>query len=419
MEDLAGLTLRLVGAFYAAAAVFGLRRCAMDMLLTRALQALGEAASAETRAEERRIWMQLTLLVLVGLGGIALMALLNLAVVLFLITFGLHALYVLVLAPRLLDPADPPEDATRAQRRRSLVIYAAVTLLVLAAAWGGLLRDLRSESWPVLALVALLSLGLAGAAFRLMRGMPRAADADLPSFDALPPLPDLPAPELPAPATDESLRGAAFLLSPSWNEGALFDATTRRPVSRSLPDDMLTEADRDAMQFLLDLWRDVGDPADPHRCGFSAPDGAARLAAEGRWVFEQLAARLAPCGLRFEPVPWPRLTRHGATAVRLMAEQRMDPLWLSDGQGQQPMDPQEFGLSWKLALDLHVWALDFDEGVGMEATPLWSEAEAAAHEAEALRLAHRLAEELAATGRGHLPVSFWSESQARAIPVRP
>ncbi|MBS7790956.1 hypothetical protein KTR66_13175 [Roseococcus sp. SDR] len=415
MEDFAGLILRLLGAFYALGAIAGLRRCAMDLLLTRALQALGEPASEETRAEERRVWIQLTLLVLVGLGGIALMALLNLAAVLFLITFGLHALYVFLLAPRLVDPGDPPDAATLTQRGRSLMLYAAVTLLVLAAASAGWLRDARSEPWPVLALAALLALGLVAYAAHLLRGMPRAPSAtpplDLPRPDEPPP------PEL--PMADERLRHAAFLLSPSWNEGALFETETRRPVLDSLPPDMLTEADRDALRHWLGVFREVGDPADPHRCGFTAPDGAARMAAEGQWVFEQLAARLAPCPLRFEPVPWPRLTRHGATAVRVMAEQQVDALWLSDGQGHQPVNPQEFGLSWALALDLHAWALDYDEGMGMDATPRWSEAESAAHEAEGLRLAQRLARELAATGRGHLPVTFWSESEARPVPVTP
>lgn len=417
MDDLAGVILRLIGAYYAVGAVLGLRRCAMDLMMTRALAALSASDPAETRAEARQMGFYITQILLVGLGGIALLALLDLALLIFLASIGLQALYAWVIGPRLGDLGDPPGSAERARRQWSRVLFLAVTMLVAAAAHAGLLR--HAEPWPAVALAALLALGLVGYAVHLLRGMPRA----LPVADAgVFPAPETAPPDdAPAPEFDEGLRRASFILSPSWDEGALFEAQTRHPVFLNLPRDMLTEADRDAIQFLLDVWRDVGDPADPQRCHFSVPDGAARIAAEGRWVFEQLAARLAPCPLRFEPAPWPRLSRHGATAVRLMAEQGAGALWAADDSGHAPLDPHAFGLSWKLALDLHVWALDFDEGTGWEGpdgAPRWTGAEAAAHEAEGLRLAHRLARELAATGRGHLPVSFWSESEARAIPIR-
>jgi hypothetical protein len=421
MDDLAGVILRLIGAFYAVGAVFGLRRCAMDLLMTRALAALSAADPAETRAEARQMAFYIAQILLVGLGGIALLALLDLALPIFLASIGLQALYAWVIGPRLGDLGDPPGSPERARRQWSRLLFVVVTLLVAGAAHAGVLRGWQAAPWPALALAALLALALLLYAARLLRGMPGALPAADPG--ASPPMEEAgPLDDGPAPQHDERLRTASFILSPSWNEGGLFEATTRRPVFSDLPEDMLTEADRDAIRHWLGVFREVADPADPRRCGFRAPDGAARMASEGQWVFEQLAARLAPCPLRFEPVPWPRLSRHGATEVRLMAEQQMDALWLSDGQGQQPINPQEFGLSWKLALDIHVWALDFDAGTGWDGpdgAPRWTEAEAAAHEAEGLRLAQRLALELAATGRGHLPVSFWSESEVRAIPIRP
>ncbi len=416
--EIASWALRLLGAFYALAACLGLRRCAMDLLLSRAISALGGADSPETRAETRRAMVQAAQLVLVGLGGIALMALLDLAFPIFVASAAFYVFYVLLLAPRLLDPFDPPDAEGLAQRRRALVIYLAVTLLVGMAALQGLLRDWRAESWQVLGLVALLALGLLGYALHLLRGLPKAPGRDAAS--------DVSPQQAPWPSTargpeqDERLRGARFILSPSWNEGGLFEAETRRPVSSDLPQDMLTEADWDAIQYWMDVFRDVGDAADPRRCGFTAPDGAARMAAEGQWVFDQLAARLGPGRLSFEPVPWPRLSRHRATAVKLMAEAGVGALWVSDGDIHEPVDPRDFGLSWKLELDIHVWDLDFEEGARWEdadGAPRWGPAEAAAHEAEGRAIAARLARELAVTGRAHVPVRFWSESEARLIDI--
>lgn len=253
-------------------------------------------------------------LLLVGFGGIALMALLGLALPIFIASAGLHALNVLVLAPRIFDPLDPPDAAGLAQRRRSTLVYL---------------------------VAALLGLGLIGYAFRLLRGMP-GAPAWAGDTAPLGPL-HAEEPPQPEPEDDETLRSASFILLPSWDEGWLFKAETRRPVFLTLPPDMLTEADWDEIQFLLAVWRDVADPADLQRCRFSTPDGSARIAAEGAWVFEQLAARLAPC---------------------------------------------------------------------------WTDAEAAAHEAEGRLIAQRLARELAATGRGHVPPGFWSGSEVRLIPLQ-
>ena len=139
MEDLstaAGWALRLLGAFYALAAGLGLRRIAMDLLLTQALSALAAADPRETAAERRRAWFLATQLLLVGVAGIALMALLDVALPLFAISAALYAVYLLVLAPRFfdpLDPLDPPEEHGRAQRWRAFWVYLAATALIACA----------------------------------------------------------------------------------------------------------------------------------------------------------------------------------------------------------------------------------------------------------------------------------------------
>ena len=65
--------------------------------------------------------------------------------------------------------------------------------------------------------------------------------------------------------------------------------------------------------------------------------------------------------------------------------------------------------------------MDFDNSMDWDdpgGAPRWTAAEAAAHEAEGRVLAMRLVGELAATGRNHVRVSFWSAAEGRAIPIQ-
>lgn len=412
----AGWALRLLGAFYALSAGFGLRRHAIDMLLTQALSALAMPDPRETAAGTRRAWFLSTQLLVVGVAGIALMALLDLALPLFVVSAALYALYVVVLAPRFFDPFDPPEEAGRSQTRRAFWIYLTVTVLIVAAGWGGLLRPWREEAWPVLAIAGLLAAGLVAYGIRLMWRMQVVPGA--PRFDSSDH-------QLTLPDGQEEfqarLRETPLTLSPSWDDGALFDATTREAVAGPLPPDMVTQEDWELIAHWLGLIRDVMDPSDPERRGFRVHDGAARMEAEGRPLFERLAARMAPGQLRFEPVPWPRLSRYDVTAVKLMCDAGTDPLWGSRDGFHESMDAHLFGLSWSLAIDLGVWRMDFDNSVDWDdpgGAPRWTAAEAAAHEAEGRVLAMRLVGELAATGRNHVRVSFWSAAEGRAIPIQ-
>ena len=422
MEDLstaAAWALRLLGVFYALGAGLGLRRIAMDLLLTQALSALAAADPRETAAERRRAWFLATQLLLVGVAGIALMALLDVALPLFAISAALYAVYLLVLAPRFFDRFDPPDVPGRSQTWRAFWTYLVATALVAAAGWGELLRPWQEQAWPVLAVAGLLAAAMVAYGLQLMRrmqsvpGLPR---IDSTVNDRNAGLAD------PQEEFQARLRSSPLVLSPSWDHGGLFDASTRQPVSGLLPSDMLTEADERLIESWLGVFRDVGDPSDPQRCRFTAPDGAARMEQAGRPIFEQLAARLVPGQLRFEPVPWPRLSHYDVSAVKIMADAGNDPLWGTRGVFNENIDAHFFGISWNLARDLHVWMMDFDDAVDWgdpSCKPRWSAAEAAAHEAEGRALAERLAGELAATGRGHVRVSFWSESAQTVIPVRP
>jgi len=409
----AGLALRLLGGFYALGALFGLRRLAMDMLLTQALAAIARPDPRETRAETRRAWFLASQLMLVGVVGLALMALLDLALPLMLVSAGVYALYLFVLAPRLFDPFDPPEEPGRGQTWRAFWLYLAAAALVGLAGWGGVLRPVRDEPWPVLALVALLAVGLVGYGVRLIRRMQEVAGIPAPTSEELALEHDT--------EIKERLRATPLILSPSWNEGVFFDARTREPIFGRLPSDLLPWEDDEDLNAWQNLFLQFADPDDPERRRFQEADHAARLEAEGRPIFERLAARMAPGQLTFEPVPWPRFARREAKAVKLMAEAGTDPLWVTSGGIHEPVYPHGFGLSWNLGADLCRWAADYDASIDWDdpaAPPGWGEAGAAAHEAEGRALAVRLVRELAATGRGHVRVTFWSEREQAAIPIQ-
>ena len=223
-----------------------------------------------------------------------------------------------------------------------------MTVLIVAAGWGGLLRPWREDAWPVLAIAGLLAAGLVTYGIRLMWRMPVVPGA--PRFDSSDH-------QLTLPDGQEEfqarLRETPLTLSPSWDDGALFDATTREAVAGPLPPDMVTQEDWELIAHWLGLIRDVMDPSDPERRGFRVHDGAARMEAEGRPLFERLAARMAPGQLRFEPVPWPRLSRYDVTAVKLMCDAGTDPLWGSRDGFHESMDTHLFGLSWSLP---SIWA---------------------------------------------------------------
>ncbi|TCH97410.1 hypothetical protein EJV46_14840 [Roseococcus sp. SYP-B2431] len=409
----AGLALRLLGAFYALGALFGLRRQATDMLLTQALAAIARPDPRETQAETRRAWFLASQLMLVGVAGLALMALLDLALPLMLVSAGIYALYLFVLAPRVFDPFDPPEEPGRGQTWRAFWLYLAATALVALAGWSGVLRPLRDEPWPVPALVALLAAGLVGHGLRLVRSMQRVASLPAPSSEELAVQHD--------EEIEERLRATPLILSPSWNEGAFFDARTRQPIWGRLPGDLLPWEDDEAIEAWQRLFVELADPDDPERRRFLLPDGAARLEAAGRPIFERLAERMPPGRIVFEPVPWPRRTTREATAVRLMAEAGTDPLWVASGDIQEPVYPHGFGLSWSLGSDLCLWAAQYDDAMDWDdpgGPALWDEAAAAAHEAAGHALAVRLARELAATGRAHVRVTYWSGREQAALPIQ-
>lgn len=410
----AGIALRLLGAFYALGALFGLRRQAMDMLLTRALAAIARPDPREVLAETRRAWILSAQLMLVGVVGLALMALLDLALPMMLASAGFYALYLFWFSPRFLDPFDPPEEPGRGQTWRAFWLYLGATAFVVLAGWGGVLRPLRDEAWPVLAAVALLAAGLVGYGTSLlwrMHNTPALSGPNWAEEEAI----------RRETEYEAAIREVPLILSPSWNRGPFFDACTREDIHGRLPYDLLPWEEEEELDAWMRLFQEIADIDDPCQCRFLAPDGPARMEEMGRPLFERLAARMPPGRIAFEPVPWPRLPRREATAVKLMAEAGVDPLWIISGDVHEPIPADVFGLSWSLTRALFGWQGEYDGSIDWDdpgGPPLWDEAEAAAHDAQGEVLAVRLARELAATGRGHVAVTYWSERRQAAISVQ-
>lgn len=151
LVDVVDIALRLVGAFYVFAGVVAARATLTGMLIDRAIAAIG--AKPPPRAETMRgLWM-IAMTALVLLGGAALVLKLQLALPLFLACVLFQAVYLFVVAPRVLDPHDAPDPQGRRQSTNAFIIYAIATGFVAWAYGRGNLLRLSEVSWPGLLLV--------------------------------------------------------------------------------------------------------------------------------------------------------------------------------------------------------------------------------------------------------------------------
>ncbi|MFN3867752.1 MAG: hypothetical protein ACK4MF_01655, partial [Hyphomicrobiaceae bacterium] len=113
------------------------------------------------RAERTRTWWLALSSVLVFAGGAALVALVDVAAPLFALNALGQASYLFVVAPRFLDPADPPDHAGRRQTFNAFIVYLAATSLVLWAEHSGRLSLFREADWRVLSGVFVATAALA------------------------------------------------------------------------------------------------------------------------------------------------------------------------------------------------------------------------------------------------------------------
>lgn len=390
--DAGGVVLILIGFFYTMAAIVTIRVGAMNMLMTNALSAISPVDPRERAAERNRGWLLGLMAVLYGAGGILLMLRLDLAAAVFLVSAILYGLYLYWIAPRFLDPWDPPEGSGRSSTRNAFFLYLGATAVVLAAWQGGALRRASDENPWVLAAAAVLVTALAVYALHAFSPWRRYPRIDLPIDDCM----SAPLPQ-------------KLIMTPSWDGVGLIDAADGEPIWYSLSEKDMPQADWQDITAWNDLFRKMADPDDPLGQSFLVPDAEKRLEEVGRPIFKRVAGRLGADRIAFEPKPRPNSPQMEFSACRIFVDANGDPLQQIEGGAHHFLAPVRAGISWSLANALGDWAFRYGDRVDphdIDAPPSWTQQEEAAHKAEGRALAERLARELAATGREHVAVWY-------------
>ncbi len=142
----AGVALVAVGAFYALAGAIAARATLFASFLDAALDALAPH-KANPAERERTLWLAGGA-ALVFAAGVALVLLLPLAPLVFGLALAHQALYLFFVAPRRLDPFDPPDPAGRRRSANAALVFAFAFAVVL---WAGISGRLAAESgaWPM------------------------------------------------------------------------------------------------------------------------------------------------------------------------------------------------------------------------------------------------------------------------------
>ncbi|TDR89020.1 hypothetical protein [Enterovirga rhinocerotis] len=410
MTDILAIVLQGAGLFYLLAAFAGLRSVAMDRFLSQAIDALAPRPEAEQKADRLRNGFLAVSLLAFGIAGAALLARLEVALPLLAAVLGLQIVYLGILAPRLVDPAGPPDPGSRSKSWLLTAILGALAILAFAAWRIGALFPFAQA--PIgTSVFAAACLALAAFAIHLARSGTRRS-----------PSPPDAEPDLFEPDDDnvhddtdpgvshgdpETIR---LVVTPSWGHGSVLDAANGLPISHRLRLALLTEEERMLLADWNCLFIDVADPSDPRRARLEEGDALAKLDALGRPIAESIAARLGPDRVAFEPAPRPVPPRIAVSAIKVMADYGCHALWFHEDPDRVGcFSAGEFGLSWALTCSLGGWAVGFDERLDPDdpgGGSRWSAAEEAEHLAEGHDIARRLAAELAETDRGHVAVFY-------------
>lgn len=169
--ELTDIFLRVIGAFYAFAGYVATRAAMTSHFLDRAIAAI--AAKKPTLVETAQNAWLLAGAALVLVGGVLLLAGLQLAVWVFAASTLAQAVYLFFLAPRFFDVADEPDPKGRQQTINAFVIYGAATAFIASAAYRERLAGLHEISTPALAAVASALLLYAGYVARTLWWTPR------------------------------------------------------------------------------------------------------------------------------------------------------------------------------------------------------------------------------------------------------
>lgn len=414
MDAFTDFALRLIGAFYALVSFLGICRVALNLMLTNALVGIrGPGTPEEQReasAERLRAGIMLVLLVLGGAAGLALALMLDVAVPLMLAVNALSILHVAVIAPRWLDPYDPPEPEGRRTTLVATAVYCAATLWAMAYWHSGRMVAVRDAHPGYLAALGLGVLLFVGEAIRRWRSAS-----------------DLPASPLRTGGRDDpdaiaeweqacvALEGVPLLLWPAACDSSIRDARDGQPLKGwPLPVPELKDYDTlDLYQWERDF-HDALDPADPTRTRFRSAGAREAVMVRGREILAGLQARIGD-RIRLPDSDLAQTIAVFPTRVRVRAVGEEYPLIDPDREWpNQNVWSAAFGLSTGLENDLGEWGDRFDESLIDPDDPLLADREtlAATFNREGRALAARLVGELAATGRSHIEVSFETRSGA-------
>lgn len=381
------LLLRLAGAFYVFAGYAGLRAAVMGRFLDQALAALS-AKPVPTAERRRQYWLTFAPLG-IGLGGLALLLLWEGAVALFVLNALAQAVYLGIVAPRFLDPEDPPDAQGRRSTWIAFLLYLGVTAAVVLAGQRGSLLALEAVE-PLLLVGAVLAFAFAyGLVLRQLTERPRPGATTGDAEDFVP---------RPAPAR--------LLLTPTWGGTGLIETETGYPWETWEQADHLPEDLTARLIAWVDLFQSLADPHDPQRFTLLAPESQARITLAGETLLPDLRAALPDSTIDFEPVarPLPPAVPLAIGVVLTPGAHNWSLRSLPE-DGDELVSPQEFGLSWQLQLDLEAWGSEYNTDYELDPQP-WTENRLATYFRHAESLAARLRRELAATGRGHLRVEI-------------
>ncbi len=381
------IILRLVGAFYVLAGLLVARRMVVEVFLDKALSGL--TMKPVPHADQVRGRWMLGIAASVFASAVLLLALSVLAFPAFLAGAAVQGAYLGHVAPRLVDPEEPPDPAGRRGTRNAFLIYLAATAFVAWAAVAGHLRWPGKDPWPA----AIAGVAIAAfAAYHMAKMRAPLGGRYSPSDDPL-------LPEAPEVLPDRvRLMVRPFVLP-------FADDKTGRVVPQSLA---VSTFGHELVADILD-WEEgylATIPPRKRTGGFSDPLAAARHEAEGRALAERIAVVIglerviyAPVGTPFLSAPERVYTR--PRRIKVMADYACHPLWSMDEAYSGNLDPEALGLSPALVADLRAWAERFDDALDWDNPGAVREEDGfvARHEAEGRTLAQRLADELAGQGR--------------------
>jgi len=174
--ELTDVVLRIIGAFYAFVGFVATRAGLMSQLLDQAIAAI--ALKKPPRAQTAQNAWLIATAALVLIGGVLLLAGLQLAAWVFVASSLGQAAYIFYVAPRFFDQDDASGGGRRATTN-AFVIYAAATAFILWAAYRARLLRLDEASTPALIAVGAGLLLYAGYVARALWWSPRKArDSD-------------------------------------------------------------------------------------------------------------------------------------------------------------------------------------------------------------------------------------------------